>query len=175
MKLGHHILRIIVGVLFMGHGAQKLFGKFGGGGLEGTGQMFESLGLRPGRRNAAAAGAAELGGGALVASGALMPLGAAALSGTMITAIRHVHFAKGPWASQGGYEYNLVILAALFALTNEHDGPFWACAQLVAGAAGAVAATEMGRRHEPAPPSGAVPAPTPSQPADARETVGVAS
>jgi putative oxidoreductase len=170
MKLGHHILRTVVGALMMGHGAQKLFGVLGGGGLEGTGQMFESLGLRPGRRNAIAAGAAEFGGGALVATGALMPLGAAALSGTMITAIRHVHFANGPWASDGGYEYNLVVLATVFALTNDHDGPGWAVAQLAAGAAGSVAATELGRRAEPEPPAGVVEA-TP-QPADERVPAG---
>lgn len=175
MRLGHHILRMIVGALFMGHGAQKLFGMFGGGGVEATGKMFESLGLRPGKRNALAAGAAELGGGALVASGVLMPVGAAALSGTMITAIRHVHFANGPWATAGGYEYNLVILATLFALTHEHDGPLWAFAQLGAGAAASMAASELGRRQEAAPPPGAVPAPTPSQPADDRVPAGATS
>jgi putative oxidoreductase len=129
----------------MGDGAQKLFGLFGGGGPEGTGRFFESLGLRPGRRNAMAAGAAELGGGALVATGTLMPVGAAALSGTMVTAIRHVHLEKGPWATEGGYEYNLTILAALLALTHERNGTFWALAQLLAGTAGSLATSALAR------------------------------
>ena len=76
MKLGLALLRSIIGVLFMGHGLQKLAGWFGGHGLDGTGQFFESLGLRPGRRHATAAGAAETAGGALLAAGLLTPLGA---------------------------------------------------------------------------------------------------
>ncbi|HEX9480885.1 MAG TPA: DoxX family membrane protein, partial [Solirubrobacteraceae bacterium] len=87
MQFGLALLRIIVGGLFMGHGLQKLAGWFGGYGLEGTGQFFESsLNLRPGKVHAGAAGAAEAGGGALLAAGLDTPLGAAALSGTMITA-----------------------------------------------------------------------------------------
>lgn len=137
MRLGNAILRIVVGGLFAGHGAQKLFGWFGGHGPEGTGQFFESgLGLAPGRRQAQAAGTAELGGGVLLATGVGTPLAAAALSSTMITAIRKVHLDKGPWVSEGGYEYNAVILALLFALTDEEAGPGWAVAQLAAGAAG---------------------------------------
>ncbi|HEY8842541.1 MAG TPA: DoxX family membrane protein, partial [Gaiellaceae bacterium] len=73
------LARVTIGLLFFGHGAHKLFGWFGDGGLEGTGQGFESLGLRPGRRNAAVAGAAEAGGGLLFAFGAATPVAAAAL------------------------------------------------------------------------------------------------
>ena len=69
MRLGNLILRTTVGAFFVGHGTQKLFGWFGGHGLDATAQAFESLGLRPGRPNAIAAGAAEAGGGALLISG----------------------------------------------------------------------------------------------------------
>jgi putative oxidoreductase len=143
----------------MGHGLQKLAGWFGGFGLEGTGKFFkESLNMRPGKAHAAAAGAAETGGGALIAAGLATPVGASLLSGTMITAIRKVHASKGPWASDGGYEYNLVLLAIVFALSDtgpgrlsldaalgrERKGLHWALAQLAAGALGSAAAIAIG-------------------------------
>src|SRR5438067_12051462 len=103
MNLGLLILRVVVGGLIVGHGTQKLFGWFGGHGLDGTGGFFESLGLRPGKHNAIAAGAAEAGGGALLAAGLATPVAGAAITGTMITAIRHVHWAKGPWMGDGGF------------------------------------------------------------------------
>src|SRR4051812_30112144 len=121
MDFGKTLLRTVVGGLFIGHGAQKLFGWFGGHGPEGTGDFFDSLGLRPGRRQALAAGAAGAGGGALLALGFLTPLAAAALTGTMATAIRKVHGPKGPWVTDGGYEYNLVLATVALALTA--DGP----------------------------------------------------
>jgi putative oxidoreductase len=141
------LLRAVVGLLFAGHGTQKLFGWFGGSGPEGTGQFFEKLGLRPGRRNAVAAGTAEAGGGVLLATGIATPLAAAALSGTMISAIRHAHFEKGLWSTDGGYEYNLVLLAAVAAVTAEDSGSGWALAQLAAGAAGSVLLTELANRQ----------------------------
>ena len=158
MKLGLALLRTIVGGLFIGHGLQKLAGWFGGPGLEGTGQGFEQMGLRPGRAHAAAAGAAEAGGGALIAAGALTPVGSALISATMITAIRKVHAKNGPWVSQGGYEYNLVLLAVVFALADvgpgslsvdaargrSRSGSGWALAQLAAGAIGSTAAIVLG-------------------------------
>jgi putative oxidoreductase len=161
MQVGLALLRMIVGGLFMGHGLQKLAGWFGGYGLEGTGQFFESsLNLRPGKAHAAAAGAAETGGGALLAAGLDTPLGAAALSGTMITAIRKVHAPKGPWNSDGGYEYNLVLLAIVFALSDigpgklsldaalgrERKGLQWALGQLAAGAIGSAMGIAIGER-----------------------------
>ena len=160
MQLGLALLRTIVGGLFMGHGLQKLAGWFGGHGLEGTGEFFESMDLKPGKTHATLAGAAETGGGALIAAGLATPLGAAALSGTMITAIRKVHAPKGVWVTDGGYEYNLVLLGIVFALSDigpgrlsldaargrEHKGLGWALAQLAAGAAGSAAAIEFGRR-----------------------------
>lgn len=171
MRLGIGLLRAIVGVLFMGHGLQKLPGWFGGRGLKGTGETFESIGLRPGKAHAAAAGASETLGGAMLAGGLLTPLGAALLSGTMITAIRKVHLAKGVWATNGGYEYNLVLLAIVFAVTDigpgewsvdealgtRRSGPGWALAQLAAGAIGSVCAVAIGGRETgPAAAAGGV-------------------
>src|SRR3954468_2484267 len=106
MDLGRNALRFFIGPLLVGHGTQKLFGWFGGHGVEGTGGFFESLGLKPGRRHATAAGVAETAGGAMLVVGALTPVATAALSGTMITAIRKAHAANGVWSTQGGYEYN---------------------------------------------------------------------
>jgi putative oxidoreductase len=147
------LARVTIGLLFFGHGAQKLFGWFGGGGLEGTGRAFESLGLRPGRRHALTAGTAEAGGGLLFAFGAVTPLAAAALTSVMVTAIKTVHWEKGLWVASGGYEYNLVLLVAVFGLTENGPGPWsvdgalgrprwgtaWALAALAAGAAGSAA------------------------------------
>jgi putative oxidoreductase len=140
--------RVIIGLLFFGHGTQKLFGWFGGGGPDKTGEMFDSLGLEPGQRHAVAAGTAEAGGGLLFALGALTPLAAATLTSVMITAIKTVHWEKGVWSSQGGYEYNLVLLLAAFSVTENGPGPWsvdgvlgrprwgtgWALAALAAGA-----------------------------------------
>ncbi len=150
MGVFRFLARVVVGLLFFGHGAQKLFGWFEGGGPEGTGQMFESIGLKPGKRHALAAGAAEAGGGLLFAFGAATPLAAAALSSVMITAIKTVHWEKGVWSSQGGYEYNLVLLLGVFSFTENGPGLWsvdgavgrprwgaaWALAALAAGAAG---------------------------------------
>jgi putative oxidoreductase len=162
MGLFRFLARITIGLLFVGHGTQKLFGWFGGGGPEGTGQFFEQVGLKPGRRHALAAGAAEAGGGLAFALGAATPAGAAAISGSMITAIKTVHWEKGIWTAAGGYEYNLVLLAGVFSLTENGPGRWsidgalgrarwgtsWALAALAAGAAGsaAVLASAQGNR-----------------------------
>jgi putative oxidoreductase len=165
MKFGLTLLRTVLGLLFIGHGTQKLFGWFGGHGPEGTGQFFESLGLRPGRRHAMAAGAAEAGGGALIALGFLTPLGAAAIIGTMATAIRTVHFKNGPWVTNGGYEYNLALMAAMVALADlgpgdvsvdralgtEVSGPLVATLALVGGIGAATVMTQSSAEE----PSGA--------------------
>lgn len=164
MKLGLLVTRTVVGGLFVGHGTQKLFGWFGGHGLEGTGQFFDSIGVRPGKRSAIAAGVAEAVGGAFLIAGLFTPLGAAALSAAMVTAIRQVHGAKGPWVTEGGYEYNLVLLATMFALTEAGPGPIsldhalgtercgtpWAIAQLAAGAVGSVLVAKLA---PPSPPA----------------------
>src|ERR671939_594797 len=87
MDVGRLLLRLTIGGTFCVHGTQKLFGWFGGYGPDGTGQFFESLGLRPGKRNAIAAGATEAGGGVLIALGLATPLAAAGLSAAEITAL----------------------------------------------------------------------------------------
>jgi putative oxidoreductase len=138
----------VIGGLFIGHGTQKLFGWFGGHGPEGTGGFFESLGLKPGKPAAIAAGAAEAGGGALLATGVALPLAGAALTGTMTTAIRHVHAAKGPWSTDGGWEYNAVLIAATLAAVEEECGVAWALAAGAAGAAGSFAISELGKRAD---------------------------
>ena len=154
MIVGRFLVRATVGLLFVGHGTQKLFGWFGGGGLEQTGESFESLGMRPGRRNALAAGAAEAAGGASFALGLATPLGAAALSSVMITAVKKVHAPKGIWVSEGGFEYNAVLLAVLFGMTEVGPGRWsldalfgrerwgfrWAVAELALGALGSALA-----------------------------------
>lgn len=136
MKPLHLSLRLLVGGLFAGHGAQKLFGAFGGHGIDGTGQFFDSLGIKPGREAAIAAGAAELGGGALLALGIANPVAGAALTGTMVQAIRSVHAPKGPWVTDGGWEYNAVLIAAVAAILEEGSGPLWTLGALAAGAVG---------------------------------------
>jgi putative oxidoreductase len=115
------VLRALLGALFVGHGAQKVLGKFGGYGPDGTGQFFESLGLRPGKPLALAAGATEMGGGALLGVGLATPVAAAGLTSVMSTAAWTVHRPNGPWIDKGGYEYTAVITAALLAIVA--DGP----------------------------------------------------
>jgi putative oxidoreductase len=151
MKLGAAAIRGVVGPLFVGHGTQKLFGWFGGHGIEGTGGYFESLGLKPGKRHAATAGVAEAVGGLLVTLGFLTPVGTAMVSGAMVTALRKAHAQNGPWVTNGGYEYNLTLLAAMLALSDNGPGPLsldnalfgdrfrgarWALLQLGAATAG---------------------------------------
>jgi len=123
VKLGALLLRGVIGPLFVGHGTQKLFAWFGGHGIEGTGGFFETLGLRPGKRHAQAAGLAETTGGALLTLGALTPVASTLISSTMITAIRKAHAKNGVWSTNGGYEYNLVLIAAATALVDNGAGP----------------------------------------------------
>jgi putative oxidoreductase len=166
LSIGRFLLRLTVGGFFIGHGTQKLFGWFGGHGLDATAAGFEQLGLRPGRTNAIAAGAAEAGGGALLVAGLATPLAASVLTGTMLTAIHRVHLKNGPWTSNGGYEYNAVLIAAVLALAEvgpgelsfdaalgrERSGRGWALAALGAGALGALAADRLAK-HAPLPPA----------------------
>lgn len=104
------LLRVVVGLLFAGHGAQKLFGWFGGYGLDGTSGWLASIGFKPARTWGLLAGLSEFGGGLLLALGLFTPLGALALIGAMLIAIFKVHVKNGVWVTQGGYEYNLVLL-----------------------------------------------------------------
>lgn len=159
MTWGLALLRWLVGGLFMAHGAQKLFGSFGGHGLEGTGQFFEEgLEMAPGRRNALAAGVSELGGGAALAAGVATPLAASALTGTMTTAIWKVHKDKGFFTSNGGWEFNAVLIAATAAIVDagpgalalgrrEGHGSLVALASIGVGVAGAFGAMELAKRE----------------------------
>jgi putative oxidoreductase len=95
MGLGKLMLRAALGGYFFGHGMQKLAGWWGGAGPEGTGQFFEQVGLKPGRESALLAGAAEAGGGSLLALGLFTPAAVSMLTGVMANAIRHVHWKNG--------------------------------------------------------------------------------
>lgn len=179
MDLALLVLRLVVGLFFVGHGAQKLWGSFGGHGPVGTGQFFESLGIRPGRRNAVAAGWSEFLGGALLAVGLLSPLGALLIVSVMTTAIITVHAKNGPWSTEGGYEYNLVLIASAFVIAanpgdwsldaafglGELHGTAFALGALVLGAIGGYLAVVTGRAGR-AP--GAPPTSTAELPPDAR-------
>src|SRR5581483_11249820 len=107
---GTLLLRATLGGYFFGHGMQKLAGWFGGHGPDGTGEFFESVGLRPGRESALLAGAAEAGGGSLLVLGLFTPAAVSLLAGVMTNAIRHVHWKNGLWSSNGGIELPAVIL-----------------------------------------------------------------
>ena len=160
MHIGRLAARAVIGGLFVGHGTQKLFGWFGGPGLEGTDQMMQALDMQPSRPNALAAGVSETAGGALLVAGAATPLAAASLIGTMITAIRKVHQPNGPWVAEGGWEYNAVLIAALLALVDAGPGEIsvdallgrdewgssWALGGLALGAAASTAAVTLGKR-----------------------------
>ena len=148
--LGTIVLRTLIGGLFVGHGTQKLFGWFGGHGLDGTAGFFESIGLRPGKPNAIAAGAAEAGGGALLAAGVATPVAGAALTGVMTSAIQHVHADKGPWSTDGGWEYNAVLMAAIFAVVERSSGARWAVASSAAGAFGSLLMSQLTEEPEEA-------------------------
>jgi putative oxidoreductase len=169
MKIGRLATRLLVGGLFVGHGMQKLTGDFDGPGLEGTTQMMEKLELEPAKPHAYLVGATETVGGALFALGAATPLAASALIGSMVTAIRKVHGPNGPWVTDGGYEYNLVLIAAFAALTDAGPGKpsvdaarfprlrgkLLALASVAAGVAGSYLVTEVFSDSEPAPQEGA--------------------
>ncbi|MFD4785826.1 DoxX family membrane protein [Streptomyces sp. NPDC058459] len=102
--VGLLLLRLSTGGVLAAHGAQKLFGWFGGHGLEGTGQFMESVGFAPGRVSATAAGAAEAGGGVLLALGLATPAAGAAAAGAMAGAAA-LHLPNGFFAQEGGYEF----------------------------------------------------------------------
>jgi putative oxidoreductase len=116
LDAGLLIIRVVIGLLIIGHGAQKLFGWFGGYGLKGTGGWLESIGLKPGVLMALAAGISELTGGLLFGLGLVTWLGAALLIATMLMAMVKVHFPNGLWVTQNGYEYNLVLIAVALGI-----------------------------------------------------------
>ena len=124
MDAGLLLARMVFGLLIAAHGSQKLFGWFGGYGLAGTGGFFESLGFRPGRFFAAAAGATELSAGLLVAVGLLGPLGPALIVSVMIVAMATVHWQHGLFAQNNGIEVPLLYAAAAVAIALTGPGAY---------------------------------------------------
>jgi putative oxidoreductase len=110
------IVRVVQGSLMAGHGAQKLFGSFGGPGLEGTSGFMEMLGMRPGRPWAYLAGLSEFAGGVLTALGLLNPLGPLGVIGSMSMATRKAHWGKPIWVTEGGAELPVLNIAISTAL-----------------------------------------------------------
>jgi putative oxidoreductase len=171
MELGLFLIHVTVGTLLAAHGAQKLFGWFGGYGIEGTGGfMEETLNMSPGRHMALASGGAEFFGGILLALGLATPLAAVLIASTMLVASLTAHAGKGPFASNGGWElpltYGVVAIGLAFngagqwSLDNAiglSDAGFWwgfgATALAIIGATGAITfgRSELGRRSHGAP------------------------
>ena len=141
MSLGLLLIRLVLGLTLAAHGAQKLFGVFGGGGLRGTAEFFGTLGYRPNMFMVFGAGLCSFGGGLLMACGLLTPVGALGIALLMVNAIATVQWRHGFWARNGGYESNLLIwatavgIAAIgpgrlsldgaFAWASSLSGPGW--------------------------------------------------
>jgi putative oxidoreductase len=116
------IARMVLGPIMAAHGSQKLLGWFGGYGLDGTGGFMESMGFRPGRAFAAAAGASEIMGGLLLTLGLLGPIGPALIIAVMVVAAVSVHWKHGLFASNNGIELPLLYAAAAIALALTGPG-----------------------------------------------------
>ena len=121
-SLSSLLMRLSAGAIFAAHGAQKLFGSFGGGGLEGTAQWMASIGLQPGYLMALAAGSAEFFGGIALLLGLLTRPAALALAMTMLVAVITVHLPNGLFMSNNGYEFGLALLAITGALVLNGGG-----------------------------------------------------
>ncbi|OMP67034.1 DoxX family protein [Domibacillus epiphyticus] len=120
--IGLLIIRIVVGLYFAAHGAQKAFGWFGGGGPAGTGAFFEQIGIKPGKPMALLAGLGEFVGGILFLLGFLTPLAAILIIVPMIVAIKTVHGKNGLFSDKGGIEYNLVLIAVALGIALSGPG-----------------------------------------------------
>jgi putative oxidoreductase len=166
MDSGILALRLVLGLLMAAHGAQKLFGWFGGHGLAGTGGFFESLGFRPGRLFASAAGISEFGGGLLVTLGLFGAVGPALVLSVMIVAAVSVHAPNGLFAMSNGIEVPLLYGVGALALALAGAGlfsldallgltPLWTStvkwAVLIAGILGGIANLALRRKPAPAP------------------------
>jgi putative oxidoreductase len=161
MNIGFLLLRLAAGLTMAAHGSQKLFGWFGGYGLNGTAGFMEQLGFVPGRRQAAAAGLTELGGGLLLALGFLTPLAGAMVGAVMLVAAVSVHVKNGFFMTAGGFEYNLVLGTAALSLAFTGPGAISLDAALglhLAGLAWGIAAVvvalvgggaQLAQRHRP--------------------------
>ena len=163
MTLGLLILRLVMGLTLAAHGAQKLFGWFGGPGPAGTNAMFAKLGFRWPMAMAVMAGLSEFGGGLLFATGLLTPLAALAITIVMLNAFVTVHRPKGFFVTAGGYEYNLTIGAIAVAvaatgpgrasldhalgIAGDLSGFWWGPIVLAAAVVIAFATTTFGREH----------------------------
>jgi len=162
MSIGILILRLVAGLTLAAHGAQKLFGWFGGYGLTGTGGFLEQLGFVPGKRNALFAGLAEGVGGLLLALGLATPLAAAVIIAVMTVASVSVHLKHGFFNHNQGYEYTMMLAVialsiaftgpgafSLDAVLGVHAvGPVWGVAAAALGLGGA--AIQLGGRRVPA-------------------------
>ena len=159
MDLALLVLRLVAGLGFAAHGAQKLFGAFGGHGIEGTAGFFEQIGLRPGKLHAWVAATTEFLGGLAIALGIVTPISAAALIGVMTAAVLTVHLKNGFFNTNQGYELNLILAATLFALAGigagewsldnalgiDLSGAAWALGALGVGVLGGLVAVIGGR------------------------------
>jgi putative oxidoreductase len=167
IDIGLLAIRLVVGTLVLGHGFGNLFGWLGGFGLAGTGEIFERFGFRPGRFYAGVAGLAEVGAGALLVAGLATPLAAAAVIGVMVNTIFTAHRGKGPWYFNGGWEYNVTLVAVAAALGFAGPGTAslddvldfrsgtvgWGLAALGAGLVSGAAVLVLARRDADAGPS----------------------
>jgi putative oxidoreductase len=160
VNTGLLVLRLVIGLLLVGHGSQKLFGLFGGPGIAGAGGFFHSIGFRPGKPMAIVAGASEAAAGVLLVLGLLTPLASAAVIGTLVVA-GSVHWSAGVWAQSGGYELPLLYVAAASALAFTGPGAYsvdnalglgslagtpWGLAAVAAGALSGLAVVARARR-----------------------------
>jgi putative oxidoreductase len=177
VSFGLLLIRAVFGLTLAAHGAQKLFGSFGGGGPSGTTNFFRSLGFRAPLLMAFVAGLGELAGGVLFALGLLTPLAALILTVVMLNAIATVHWKKGFFNSAGGYEFNLAILATAVAITaigpgrfsldgafgwaETISGPWWALTVTALAALAALVTLTIGRtRTTPPRPAALLVAPS---------------
>jgi putative oxidoreductase len=154
MDLGLLVLRLVLGLTIIGHSTHKIVG-----GTDGAAAYFESVGIRPGTANAWLAGLSEVTAGVLLIAGLLTPLAVCLATAVLVTAIIVGHAPKGFWDKDGGAEYLIVFVAALFALAAvgpgewslDHqleldlDGAGWAIAAVGTGALGAVMTVVVGR------------------------------
>ena len=167
LSIGLLIARIVIGLIMAAHGAQKLFGWFGGYGLSKTGEFFVGLGFRPGKTFAAAASLTEVSSGLLVAFGFLGPIGPALMISVMIVAMMTVHRGHGLFATTGGHEVPLLYATVALGLALTGYGQYsldallgigrWTTAAtwIVLGAGVLGAFANLALRHRPDTPAGA--------------------